>query len=76
MECVSARDRFVTPPTGRCSMPFGPWELVLILGIVIIVFGVGKLPEVGGALGRGIREFRKAASEEPTEPKPENKETK
>lgn len=45
-------------------MPFGPWELLLILGIVIIVFGVGKLPEVGGALGKGIKEFRKATSEE------------
>ncbi len=44
-------------------MPFGPWELALVLGIVIIVFGAGKLPEVGGALGKGIREFRKASDE-------------
>jgi len=55
-------------------MPFGPWELVLILGIVIIVFGVGKLPEVGGALGRGIKEFRKATADENSSPKPEQKE--
>jgi sec-independent protein translocase protein TatA len=53
-------------------MPFGPWELLLILGIVIIVFGVGKLPEVGGALGKGIKEFRKATSEE--EPTVDSKE--
>ena len=37
-------------------------ELVLILVIVIIVFGVGRLPEVGGALGKGIREFRRASA--------------
>jgi sec-independent protein translocase protein TatA len=35
-------------------------EIALILLIVLIVFGVGKLPQVGGAIGRGIREFRKA----------------
>lgn len=42
-------------------MPFriGPMELVLVLLIVVIVFGVGKLPEVGSALGRGIRDFKK-----------------
>jgi sec-independent protein translocase protein TatA len=43
--------------------PFGigPMELVLLLAIVIIIFGVGRLPEVGGAIGRGIRDFRKAS---------------
>jgi len=38
-------------------------ELVLILLIVVIIFGAGKLPEIGGALGRGIREFRQATRE-------------
>jgi sec-independent protein translocase protein TatA len=38
----------------------GIWELAIILVIVIIIFGVGKLPELGGALGKGIREFRQA----------------
>lgn len=37
----------------------GPWELALILGIVLIVFGVGKLPQVGGSIGKALREFRK-----------------
>lgn len=37
-------------------------ELVLILVVVLIVFGVGRLPEVGGALGKSIREFRKAST--------------
>ncbi len=43
-------------------MPFrmGPWEIGLILVIVLIVFGVGKLPQIGGSIGKGIREFRKA----------------
>ena len=39
----------------------GP-ELILILVIVMIVFGVGRLPEVGGAMGKAIREFRKSQS--------------
>jgi sec-independent protein translocase protein TatA len=44
----------------------GPTELIIVLVLVIIVFGVGKLPEVGGALGKSIKEFRKS-SEEPEE---------
>ncbi len=43
--------------------PPGPTELILILAIVVIFFGVGKLPEVGGALGKGIRNFRKSVKE-------------
>ena len=43
----------------------GPLELVLILVIVAMLFGVGKLPEVFGSVGKGIREFRKEASIEP-----------
>ena len=43
-------------------MPFriGVWELFLILLIILVVFGVGKLPELGQALGRSLREFRQA----------------
>jgi len=41
----------------------GPMELIIILVFVIIIFGVGKLPEIGGALGKGIREFRNASKE-------------
>jgi sec-independent protein translocase protein TatA len=42
-------------------MPFnlGPVELGLILLIVAMLFGVGKLPEVFGSIGKGVREFRK-----------------
>jgi sec-independent protein translocase protein TatA len=41
----------------------GPLELVIILVIALLVLGPGKLPDVGAALGKGIREFRKAASD-------------
>lgn len=44
--------------------PIGPFELIIILVIVLLVFGVGRLPEVGGAIGRGIREFRNAAKDD------------
>ncbi len=44
----------------------GPTELIIILFIVLIFFGAGKLPEIGGALGKGIRSFKKA-SQEPEE---------
>jgi sec-independent protein translocase protein TatA len=59
-------------------MPFrmGPWEIGLILVIILIVFGVGKLPQVGSALGKGLRSFKKGQSgeeeeeeETPTKPK-------
>ena len=36
-------------------------ELILILVIVLIIFGAGRLPQIGGALGKGIREFRKSS---------------
>ena len=42
------------------ALPTIGWvEGVIILAVILIVFGVGKLPQVGGALGRGIREFRR-----------------
>jgi sec-independent protein translocase protein TatA len=40
----------------------GGWEWIIILVIVIIIFGVGKLSDVGGALGKSIREFRDASA--------------
>ncbi len=56
-------------------MPFGLGlpELVIVLVIIIIVFGVGRLPEIGGAVGKGIREFRHASSDTEAEG---NKDTK
>ena len=54
----------------------GPVELIIVLVIALIILGPGRLPDVGSALGKSIREFRRAASDvqeaaslEPT-PKP------
>jgi len=46
-------------------MPFlSHWYvLVIVLAIVLIVYGPGKLPEVGGAIGKAMREFRKASTD-------------
>ena len=46
-------------------MPFniGPFELLLVLVLALLILGPGKLPEVGNALGRTIREFRKASTD-------------
>ena len=49
--------------------PLGPFELMIVLAIVIIIFGVGRLPEIGGAIGKGIREFRKESKDGDEEPK-------
>jgi len=43
----------------------GPTELIIILVIVLVIFGAGKLPEIGGALGKGIKNF-KSSMNEPT----------
>ena len=44
-------------------MPIHPLWIVALLVVVLIVFGPGKLPELGGAIGKGLREFRRATSE-------------
>jgi sec-independent protein translocase protein TatA len=63
---------------------FGIWEIVLILVIILIIFGVGKLPQVGSAIGKGLRAFKRGQSgeeedekvkEEETTAKPESKKT-
>jgi len=38
-------------------------ELLIILVIILIIFGAGKLPEIGGAIGKGIKNFKKATNE-------------
>lgn len=44
---------------GGMGMP----ELIIILVIVLIIFGAGKLPEIGAGLGKGIRNFKKATND-------------
>ena len=41
-----------------------PWQLILILLVIVIIFGASKLPELGKGLGEGIRNFKKALSGE------------
>lgn len=62
-------------------MPFhmGPMEIGLIVLLVLIVFGVGKLPQVGGAIGKGLHAFRKGQhgeDEEEEMPEPKSKRKK
>ena len=57
----------------------GMGEMLVILVIVLIIFGAGRLPELGEGLGKGIRNFRKATSEPdsidvtPPNPAPDSK---
>lgn len=66
------------------ALPTIGWvEGVIILSVILIVFGVGKLPQVGGALGKGLREFRRGKAglidqieeEEEEEEAPKSKKT-
>ncbi len=43
-------------------------ELIIILVIILIIFGAGKLPEIGSGIGKGIKNFKKATSDEESEP--------
>lgn len=45
-------------------------ELIVILIIILIIFGAGKLPEIGSGIGKGIRNFKKATNEPPEEIEP------
>ena len=42
-------------------------ELIIILVIIVIIFGAGKLPEIGSGLGKGIKNFKKATKDEEKE---------
>ena len=46
---------------GGLGMP----ELIIILVIILIIFGAGKLPEIGAGLGKGIKNFKKATKKDP-----------
>jgi sec-independent protein translocase protein TatA len=49
-------------------------ELIIILVIIVIIFGAGKLPEIGSGLGKGIKNFKKATKDEEHEKIEEKKE--
>jgi len=46
----------------------GVWELIIILIIILIVFGASRLPEIGAGIGKGIKNFKKATSEDDGKP--------
>jgi len=50
-------------------MKIGPMEIIIVLVIVILIFGIGKLPQIGKSLGEGLRSFKKAQDEVDTEVK-------
>ncbi len=50
----------------------GPTELIIILVIVLVIFGAGRLTDIMGAMGKGIKEFRNAARDD-NSTKPEEK---
>ena len=52
---------------------FGHWELLIILVIALIIFGAGKLPEIGSGIGNAIRNFKKGVTEVESEIKEEAK---
>tara|TARA_B100001245_G_C22493760_1_gene250660 strand:- start:191 stop:484 length:294 start_codon:yes stop_codon:yes gene_type:complete len=64
----SAAKQEITMPFAR---GFGMMELVLILVIVVIIFGVGRFSEVGSGLGKGIRQFRRGLSGKDSNDKPD-----
>lgn len=52
-------------------MNFGPTELIIILVIVILLFGVGRLSRIGKEMGSGIREFKQGLKGDEADEKPE-----
>lgn len=51
----------------------GPWQIVLIVAVVLLLFGGRKIPELMRGLGGGVKEFKNAIKEEDKEPSSENK---
>lgn len=49
------------------------WQIILVVAVVLIVFGVGRLPKVMGDLGQGVKNFKKGLNEETVEDKSSNK---
>ena len=45
------------------ALPIGPLELGIVLAILVVLFGASKLGDLGGSIGRGIREFRREVKE-------------
>jgi sec-independent protein translocase protein TatA len=59
-ECMITK-LFIEMQMGGYMFGFGMPELIVVLVIVLVVFGAGKLPEIGGALGKSIRNFKRSS---------------
>lgn len=44
--------------------PIGIWELLIILFIIVLIFGATRLPQIGGGIGKGIRNFKDAMKDD------------
>ena len=51
----------------------GPWQIIIIVAVVLLLFGGKKIPELMGGFGKGIKEFKKATKEEDKEGDKESK---
>lgn len=53
----------------------GPTELIIVLFIILVIFGAGRLPEIGGAIGKGIRAFKRGHTGDDEETEEAEKDT-
>ena len=51
----------------------GPWQIIIIVAVILLLFGGKKIPELMGGFGKGITEFKKATKEEDKENDKESK---
>ena len=51
---------------------FGPWQIILVLAVIVLLFGGKKIPELMKGIGGGIKEFKNAAKDETAAPKKED----
>src|SRR5690606_32258037 len=54
-------------PLETFLMAVGPWQIVLIALVILLLFGAGRLGDIGKGLGEGIRNFKKGITEDPDE---------
>ena len=50
----------------------GPWELGIVLVIVLVVFGAGKIPNIGSSIGQALKNFKKSMKDETEDKKPDS----
>jgi sec-independent protein translocase protein TatA len=55
---------------GLQKMSLGPWQLIIIALVILVLFGRGRISEMMGDFGRGIKSFRKGMADEPDSPPP------